>query len=528
MKLENLKEECPKIPEDIRNMIRKEVEAQVSGNHENMGESQGIQTKDITGNAVKRLNNTDNMKEIDIWTNGENAKKIVEIHKKRYNLGKISVAVLAATMLLGTTAFAGVKLYQWQTQKEGNYGLKAGIVADESQTEGDSVTIPEAIPMLSITAEYLPEGMVPADDDSTKYYYEQTPYQGGISIATIAMDRQLSEDQLPLSDTYVITEEAVDINDKEAIYLEREITGGVSVSFDKKIYVAYPEYWQILEIFVGEDVSKEEALQIADSLNVQPTEEMIPLSEVIQWSDLLTAEEEPFEMQLSASKEEMKNLHAIGDSFVIPMTEVASDDTLIQINDIQAKVTDVQVADDYSLLDAAYVDEDLKTGLDENGKLKQNVIHYMKSGDGIDSLSQEIRTDTVNQKLIYVTTEYTNTGNEELKDVLFFACFVGMKEEDDTYVLYDRAAADGDEETNLTFGDSIGEPGEMDYYDVRGGEEGKNYISSIKPGETVVVHFAKVVNEDELDKMYLSLDTAGAALEITEGALEVGYVDIRR
>ena len=68
----------------------------------------------------------------------------------------------------------------------------------------------------------------------------------------------------------------------------------------------------------------------------------------------------------------------------------------------------------------------------------------------------------------------------------------------------------------------------MDYYDVRGGERNNNYIPSIKPGETVTVHLAKVVNEDELDKMYLVLDGEGNRLEFSENALKAGYVDIRQ
>lgn len=44
----------------------------------------------------------------------------------------------------------------------------------------------------------------------------------------------------------------------------------------------------------------------------------------------------------------------------------------------------------------------------------------------------------------------------------------------------------------------------------------------------MTLHMAKIVNEDEIDKMYLSLDGSGAAYEFTEEALETGYVDIRR
>ena len=68
----------------------------------------------------------------------------------------------------------------------------------------------------------------------------------------------------------------------------------------------------------------------------------------------------------------------------------------------------------------------------------------------------------------------------------------------------------------------------MDYFDVLGGEMDKNYFSVIPAGGTVTLHLAKVVNEDELDKLYLSLDTSGGAYEFKEDALRMGYVDIRQ
>lgn len=489
MRLEDLRDECPKTPERVRSMILTEVEEQV---------------------------------------HGERTEKIVEMTSKKYKRRKMSVAVLAATMLLGTTVFAGVNIYRLQAQKEGNYGLRAGVVVNESQTESASVKVPETIPVLSIEADYLPNGMVKADDGTDKYYYGTTPYEGGVSIGAIAMDEQLSEEKLPLSDAYVVAEEDVSINEHDAIYLEKQNSGGSAIDFDKKIYVAYPEYWQILEIFVGEDVSKGEALQIAKGLKVEATEEMMSLSQISQWSNLLVAEEDDTPMKLTAPKEEMKNLHEVGESFVLPITEVSDNNKLVPVENLQAKVTDVQIADDFTLLNHAFVGEDLKAGLDENGKLIQNQIHYMKTGDGVNTLDEEVHTEAVNQKLVYVTIEYTNTGKETMQDVLFFGSFVGLNEDGDTYTMYDRAAADNDDTTDFVICDSIGKLGEMDYYDVHDGEESKNYISTIEPGETVIVHMAKIVNEDELGSMYLSLDSNGGGFEFTKSMLDTGYVDIRQ
>jgi len=51
--------------------------------------------------------------------------------------------------------------------------------------------------------------------------------------------------------------------------------------------------------------------------------------------------------------------------------------------------------------------------------------------------------------------------------------------------------------------------------------------ASGKPGETVTVHMAWLVPEEELDMLYVNLDPYGGAYEFDEHSLNVGYVDIR-
>ena len=56
-----------------------------------------------------------------------------------------------------------------------------------------------------------------------------------------------------------------------------------------------------------------------------------------------------------------------------------------------------------------------------------------------------------------------------------------------------------------------------------GGSGPKNYIPELQPGESVTIRFAWLVNEDELDKLYLNLN---GNLVFTEKGLEIGFVDL--
>ena len=77
MNIENMEQEFPKMPQSMRDMIEKEVEKQVK----------------------------------------------VTPQRGYFSLKKAVVASLAATFVLGTTIFAGTKLYRMSSSPQGNYGM---------------------------------------------------------------------------------------------------------------------------------------------------------------------------------------------------------------------------------------------------------------------------------------------------------------------------------------------------------------------------------------------------------------------
>ena len=102
MEFEKLKHDFPEMPEEIRTMIRKEVEQQV------------------TSEQPKR--------------------------RSRKTARRMLAASLAAVMLCGATVFAGVSLYRLQLQKTGEHGISVGIEKSEeaaSNADGTSIVIPK-------------------------------------------------------------------------------------------------------------------------------------------------------------------------------------------------------------------------------------------------------------------------------------------------------------------------------------------------------------------------------------------------
>ena len=61
---------------------------------------------------------------------------------------------------------------------------------------------------------------------------------------------------------------------------------------------------------------------------------------------------------------------------------------------------------------------------------------------------------------------------------------------------------------------------EVDYHN-----DGGNYISSLKPGESIQVNMAWIVNEEDIENMYLNF--SGNVYDFDEYLLDTGVVDIR-
>ncbi len=491
MRLEDLKYEFPEMSEEMRAMIEREVEKQVKTERP-------------------------------------------QFQKSRRAVGRTAAASIAAVLFLGTTAFAGVSLYRMQREQVGNYGVNVTISEDGGSAAGTEAAgtassgAPQEVPNVKMEAGYLPEGMVQTENG--KYSFENALYKGGVSIVFYRMDTGDSQFEMLHED--VVSSEDITVNGYQGVYLEFPHLYEEEITFNQRIYVAYTDVHHVMEMYVASDVSKEEAIKIAEGIKLTPTEDTQGEDLVADWdwSSYLKSREENVqneaadsESRVTVSKEEMKNTHGIGESFSAEKTGSE------QYKGLMVQVSDVQVADDLSFLNEAFVDEDLKEQTGADGKLLPATIQYIKQG-GTDSLSEVVSSREVPQKLVYATVEYTNTGDAGLSEVLFFGSLVRMEEKDGKMKIatpesYEEPA-EGDawsRAVNKGYGFS-----EMPYYDVHGGERDNNYISSIKPGETVTVHMGWIVTEEELGELYLSLDTFGGAYEFSDTSLEMGYVDIRQ
>ena len=478
MRLEDMRNNIPETPEFIHLMIQDEVK--------------------------KQLQDT---KVINIRTG----------KKKKWTGTKVAAAVAAGALAASTIVYAGTNLYHMFIEKQGKYSISTGI---ETNDKNGKINLPEQIHDIDISAGYIPEGMEWSDEFHLQY--SEHAHSGGFSFSSVLLDD--NDIGKAMQDKNVVDYEKRTFGSYEGVYLKyNEVVEG---SYDQRIYLFCPDFYRVITVYIGHDVLKEDAVKVVENLEITENETMIETADLYTWSELVSPEETSAEEEVISIKDDKLPVHQIGDEFSIAGTGEDSDGNYVDDSNISVCVDSVQIADDLQLLDQSRVPEKLLDEVGADGKLIDNTLSYIKSGDGIDSVDEIVKTENVKQKLVYATVTYTNRSDEEIDHMLYIGSLMFLNHEDGIYEIYDPGDQSGDGFDRVIWNGGA-KTREMQYYSVS--EEygnGGNYISSLKPDESVQVEMAWIVNENDLEHLYLNLNGDGAAYAFSDATLKMGVVDI--
>lgn len=480
MRLDDIRSELPEIPDFIHKMIQDEVDKQLQDN---------------------------------------NNIHIVENKRRNYNIGRVAAAAAVCVLAVSSAAYAGTRFYHMYLDKQGKYSVATEIeISDEGLK---TVSLPKEINDIDISANYVPDGMI--WNDEYKLSYANTPYMGGISISSVLMDMDGLDSAVV--DKGVVESENQNFGSYEGVYL-RYLDLKEDKSFNQRIYMLCPEEYRVLIIYIGDDVSKDDAIKFAENLTITKTDKMIETEGMNTWSDLVNPQTD-YDTPADTTVADTKiPIHQVGDAFNITSSGEDKGGNTITSDKITVKVDNVQISDDLKLFAGKEIPEEWKATVGSDGKLKDNNLSYVKSGDGVENLDKVVGNASVKQKLVYATITYTNNSDKELNHMLYLGTVMLMKHEDGQYKVYSADEESG-ENYDYVMGDGIAHTGEMTYSNVKESYgNGGNYISSLKPGESIDIEMAWIVNEDNLKDMYLNLNGNGGAYSIEDSDLEMGVVYI--
>lgn len=514
MRLEDMREQFPKMPESMKRMIEQEVTVQIGQEKEN-----------------------------------DNPKVITYKKRKKKNMAhRMLVASMVAALALATTVCAGVA-YQMHNQKVGKYGLKTQIegpqtAAESTENMADQTTeerAGKAAEYVRLETSYLPKGMVQSEEG--KFSFEDNYMQGGVSMIVYQLtpEKTIAD----IENTGIAVSEETSIGGRPAVYMETapaegdsaensstEGTANENTTGAKKIYMIYAEHNYLLEMFIFPDVTKEEAFQIAEGVSITPTEETSGenVMQVCSWNDMENEagkgepETDESETLMTFPKEKMKNIHLIGGEISLDQNGIEATPGLTAI------VSDVTICDNISSLSENMLEDDTKAAFDTDGNLLPMKVEYLKSGDGINTVDEVVETKEIPMKIVSVTVDYKNNGKTALSNVMFNGGIALLAEygENMQFDAYMNEKPGTGDIWDCVNEESIGFSQEVYLSDVHGGERHNNYINTINPGETVTVRMAFKVPEEKLNEMYFTLSNYGGSHFYDETSLQLGYVDIRQ
>ena len=390
--------------------------------------------------------------------------------------------------------------------------MVTGVTADtENQT---TEALSDQIPDVKIETSYIPEGMEWKDERHLDYI--NTDNKGGFTIDDVLIgDGNLEEG---LTDTNVEESEQTTFGEHEGVYLKYH-TLQTDTHFNQRIYLLCPEEGRIVTIYIGSDVSKEEAYKVAEGITLTETGEMISTADMWDWDafiqqqngELIEGEESIGESEEGVTGK-LPHIYNIGEDIKKDSTLAQdSEGNDIESADVSVKVDSIQVADDLSLLDTKYIPDNWKNITDENGKLKDNEATYIKRGDGVDTLDEVVRTENFPAKLVYATLTVTNHSDQDLENIHYYIKMSLLNLTDDGYQEKDYMNQSGEDYDCVQWDGGLNIDGGMQYYDSQS-DIGKNYISSLTAGESTKVNVAWIVNEEDLGRMYLEVSGYGATL----------------
>ena len=522
MNIENIRNEFPQMPEDIRAMIAKTVSEQMRSEM-----------------SVKP--------------------------RKRHTVRRTAIFALAAALVLSVTALA-VAASRLHGEKIGSYG--AAVTFTEETPARASAPGEDAVSFaagasenagvwydLTIEPGWLPEGLEYSGQGDWKYSYPETLYQGGLSLWQNILDT--GNAVFCDLEGSTASQEDLMIAGHEAVLVQRLTGEDAGLFFDKILYVAYPEYNTVIKLYIGSDISREDGIRVAENLQytVNGTETRdLTYIEAMYLENAAAAQEGRAARDVSdavemaqdnggsfwdymdvaqaindllnpmngpvtyVSKEDVGGIYQVGESFTVPFD-------FGQVN-LPVRVTEVQIAEDTSILkhpERAYI----HFTADENGHLGKNTVRFCLWGDGVNSPGVTVAAELEQQKkLVAVTVEITNDTGDTLYDLGYGAAVYAVTETEDGFTIFEPTPTE-DVDYDFWENSDISDYGRMDYFDIVN-DEGKNYIPELAPGETAELQLAFVVNECQADKLLLSLSNDSSGTAFSEWDLAIGYVDLRR
>lgn len=415
--------------------------------------------------------------------------EVTKMKKHNFHMKKpitAAVAIAAAVVLVPSTAFA-VSHFSAYFQKTGAYQQNVVI---ENGSEASAATQP-----MALSVGWMPDGMEYIEKDG-KYRDAQdrgvTMLYWKMSSESEALTHQIS---------YTISQETYTCGENTILYAKFDTTGMSGQVFDREIWIAFPNSPYAVEMYVTSDITEDEVKQIAAQLSLTPAD----TETAAVWTED-TEKEEPAGIEDVNPAPEDIQIYQIGDTIKDSDFYETESAVSVSVDSVSVSVDSVSVQDTFDGIttdgcgNPANYDDYTKA----DGTVADNIRTWYTMGDGVNTLDEKIREETIPQKVLVMHLTYTNTGSKMTEKCVCPSLFwieddkiiYGWEgDTDDTYSTDSNKHLKSD---NMAFSFSTSH------------SNSKNNLTDLAPGESAEVTLAFLVDADKMDNLYLNILNIGS------------------
>ncbi len=386
----------------------------------------------------------------------------------------IAACAAAALVIVPTTAIA-YEYFNARIEKTGTYQNTVTITPQVTEAAEDTAQF------MALDIGWLPAGYS-LDETEGKYHNDENG--GGITCQYIKLPKDLVvSEQINNS----ISSEQYAVDGKQILISER--AKGLTNVYDEifynhEIWVVFDGTGYAAHAWLTSDLDIANVKAFAESLTLTP-------SDVETAGDYYPEETGKIVHADNSAptvlRDEM-NLISIGENAEITCTGLYGEDT------ISMTATNAWLQKNFDGINGDYNDF-----LDENGNVADVVRTWYNPGNGVDTLDEEVLSETLPQNVLVVQVTFTNDSDHAVEHLIFPTLFT-IK---DNVAMKNGEMKSDIAERNTEFLHHLKNDGGFFSIQSESGMS-KNHIT-IPAGESMDVQMAFLVSEDMLGSLYLNM-----------------------
>lgn len=436
-----------------------------------------------------------------ITMNNENnceGEKFMRINKK----WKLAAACLTIALIIPTGAYAAQKIYQYFTTSVSQNNYSVDMKVKKISTEKSDSKKPGKY--IKVTADFGDDYILEKESDGelngldnqsawASYSYKDGFYSGKCFWYEI---QYMNGNKDKIISTYdVENNEKISVNGRKAVYcryngiVNSKYSKDHNTDYGQSIYIFAEDYGYIIEMAAQNGLAKDDFIKLAEKIQINKASSEKDASDYVLYSDSTKAEWNTSADNNSNQEINTKNYFTNDEAKVDKAT---------------VKITDVKILDSVAGLDKKSFNAsgdyfEYNKIVDKNGRLNKYDREKIQYGDGVTSPKMTVcKTKSVQPKLVYVTAQFSDTsspGNDGTYEVPSLQLI--SKENKKIYKYNDEY--NRPDYIQNAFTDNM-----PCYFEETMG--GKSFWQTKITQNSMTLHFAYLVDEDQIDGMALSLN----------------------